>query len=190
MTGAWQAVIVVLTLLVLIEAVLILSLYRQFGEIYLGQRDARSRDGLPVSSRAPSWDAFDVAEDKRTSRAFLGRALALVFVEPSCGPCKQLLTSLGGFARDHAASLAVAVAGASDEIDNKQMVQRYELALPVLTQREQHLAALFNVTATPFVHVIDEEGLIRAKGIVNTRAQLEEMVAPFIHAPSQERVIA
>lgn len=98
MSLAWQILVVALWAFVLAQAVLILSLYRQFGEIYLGTREARSRDGLPLRSKAPVWTATDQVGRTVSSADFAGAPLLVAFAEPTCTPCKKMMPELREFA--------------------------------------------------------------------------------------------
>jgi methylamine dehydrogenase accessory protein MauD len=173
---AWQVLVIALWVVVVAQAGLILALYRQFGLIYLAQGDARSRDGLPLRSKAPPWEAEDQMGVVRNFAEFHNRPTVLVFADPGCRPCKKLMPELRDFVLQHRDRLDVVIIGSDDAEDNREMAEHYALDLPVIRQHDGELAALYNVTATPFVFVIDAEGAIREKGVVNLRDQLDEKI--------------
>jgi methylamine dehydrogenase accessory protein MauD len=174
MSPAWQALVVSLWLVVLVQMGLLLALYRQVGIVYLGSRSARARDGLDLLRKAPEWEADDHSGARVSSITTRGRPLLLVFAEPNCGPCQQLMPELKTFTDRHREELAVVVVGAADDRVNRQMADRYLLDAPVVSQANRTLSSLFKVSATPFIYFIDEQGVIRAKGIANTQEQLEK----------------
>jgi methylamine dehydrogenase accessory protein MauD len=174
MSPGWQALVIALWVVVLVEMGLLLALYRQVGIVYLGSRSARARDGLDLLREAPDWEAEDYSGARVGSITTRGRPLLLVFAEPNCSPCQQLMPELKTFTDRHREELAVVVVGASDDRVNRQMADRYLLDAPVVSQADRTLSSLFNVSATPFIYFIDEQGVIREKGIVNTQDQLEQ----------------
>ena len=174
MSPAWQALVIALWLVVLVQVALLLALYRQVGIVYLGSRSARARDGLDLLREAPEWEADDHRGARVCSANLRGRPLLLVFAEPNCGPCQQLMPELKSFADRHREDLSVVVVGAADDRVNRQMADRYLLDSPVVSQVDRSLASLFNVSATPFIYFIDSQGVVREKGIVNGQEQLEE----------------
>lgn len=177
MPTTWAILIVVLWAVVLLEMALLLALYRQVGIVYLGQAPARARDGLPLLALSPRWHGRDHRGNDISSDMFSGRPLLLVFADPNCGPCQTLMPDLHDFATAHADDVGVVVAASADERANRQMAERYFLDVPVVGQENRVLADRFRVTVTPFMFLIDDEGRIRDKGIVNGRGQLEEKLA-------------
>jgi len=173
MSSGWQLLVIALWLVVIVQGGLILLLYRQFGLDYLGRSEARSRDGLPLRSAAPSWELLDENGVVQSSTALRGDPLLLVFADLSCPPCRKLLPELEEFATQHP-GIIVKIVGSSDAEDNRQMIERYTPSISVLTQIGTEVSDLYRVTATPFLYLIDEAGEIREKGIVNFRAQIEE----------------
>ncbi len=174
MSVGWQVTLIVLWVVVLMQTTLILVLFRQVGLVYLGRRDARARDGLPLRSLAPAWEAADLTGRVQASSLFGQRPLLLVFAEPGCAPCKEFLPELREFARQHESDLNTVVVGTDSDDQNREMAREYQLEVPVLTQSRRSISADYRVFASPFVYFIDEEGVIRDKGVVNFRVQLEE----------------
>ena len=177
MSLAWQVLVVALWVVVVCQTALVLVLYRQVGIVYLGRAPARSRDGLPLHSSAPEWKANDQSGQALSSEALRGSPLLLVFADPDCRPCQRLMPDLKTFADVHAGKINVIVAGSDDERANRDMIERYLLRFPVLHQQDHELKGAFAVTATPFAYVIDEQGRIREKGIVNSMAHIEAKLA-------------
>src|SRR5207247_10661562 len=67
--------------------------------------------GLPVGSPAPGFTLPTLAGETLTLAALrgLGKPVMLVFSDPGCGPCNALLPEVGGFQREHAGKLVVAL---------------------------------------------------------------------------------
>lgn len=174
MSGAWQAVAISTAVLAVIELYLTLVLFRQFGLVYLGRSDARSRDGLPLRTVSPQWEAMDQWGQRRTSEEFLGRPQLLVFTDAGCAPCSKLMPELRAFSAEVNGDISVVIFGRSDKAINAAVAEQYELEMPVLTQSNDDVSRAFRVVATPFVFFVDAQGQIREKGVVNHREQLEK----------------
>jgi methylamine dehydrogenase accessory protein MauD len=174
MTTSWQVAFIALWALVLLQIGLILILYRQVGLVYLGQSQARTRDGLPIGESAPSWEAPDQNGGAVRSEVFRGRPLVLTFADPGCGPCQKLFPELRAFYARHGTEISVVCVASSNEFENRKMARAHDLEFPVLTQHANVISDAYAVVATPFLYVIDQEGVIREKGIVNFRGQIEE----------------
>jgi len=186
---AWQALVISLSVVVLVQMVLVLALYRQFGLVYLGRAEARSRDGLALRTVAPKWQAADQFGQTHSSSDYLGRAQVIIFAEPGCEPCKKLLPELRVFA-DENDDVGVILVGSSDLVLNRAMAEAHGVDLPILTQKEDDLSGMFKVTATPFLFVVDQEGVIREKGIVNVKGQIEEKLLAVRWEPQRTEVAA
>src|SRR2546423_11108780 len=109
MSPAWQAVVVALWLVALIQVGLVLALYRQVGIVYLGSRSARERDGLELFLEAPAWEADDHQGRRVRSNDLRGRPLVLAFADPNCGPCQQLMPELKAFSDRYREQISIVV---------------------------------------------------------------------------------
>jgi peroxiredoxin len=190
MSTTWQVVVVALWLVVMVQLFLILVLYRQFGLVYLGRGEARSRDGLPLRTSVPSWRAVDQDGRERNAEEFLGQPQLIVFTDANCGPCQKLMPELAAYYREELDDVRVVVIGTDDAFLNNAMTERFGLEMPVLTQHEDEVSGQFRVTATPFVFVVDGDGTIREKGIVNHRNQIVEKMRAVVDRRAREEMVA
>jgi cytochrome c biogenesis protein CcmG, thiol:disulfide interchange protein DsbE len=186
LSTAWQIAVVALWAIVVLQIGLILILYRQVGLVYLGQRSARQRDGLPIGAAAPPWEAPDQDGDSVRLEEFRGRPLVLAFADPGCGPCQKLFPELRDFHAEHGSEVAVACISSPNDFENRKMATEHGLEFPVLTQHASTISDLYAVVATPFLYVIDEEGVVREKGIVNFRTQIEEKLTAIAQVEMAE----
>lgn len=69
------------------------------------------------------------------------------------------------------------------------MATRFGLPFSVITQPNYEMAGLFNVTATPFMTVIDSTGTVVEKGVANVRNKLEELIRT-LHGVRDKRIPA
>jgi hypothetical protein len=146
--GFWEASYAVLWLAVAALAVLVLSLYRQVGVLHLR---LGPRGALEEEGEGPELGS--VVEHPATPT---GRATLVAFTSAGCPVCHQIVPGLRVLERDP--GLAVVHAAYEDEAGPE-------------------LHAAFDVPGTPYAVYLDADGVIRAKGTVNTLEQLESLVA-------------
>src|SRR5439155_5101932 len=100
-----------------------------------------------------------------------GRRELLLFVSPTCPLCEQVLPGLAP--ASSAASLdAIVIVDAGAEQSAALLARR--LRAPIVAGPE--IASRYRVPGTPYAVVLDELGVVRAKGTVNTLEQLEGLV--------------
>lgn len=173
MSGAWLASYIVLWAVVLFQGVVIFVLLRQLGIMYLGTAQGVARDGLAPGTKAPEFELPDVDGRTVSLRDFRGRAVALVFGSPACGPCRELVPELERFATSHSDSLSVLFLCRSTLEEAKRFAVELDIKVPVAVHPDESLAERYKARVTPFGFLIDAEGVVRAKGLTNTYDHLE-----------------
>jgi hypothetical protein len=152
-SGWWAAAFVVQWLLLAVLAVVVVALARQIGVLHLRLEPLGA---LEVDDEGPALgDAPPVRTargDDGTTRLVggPGRRRLLTFVSPTCPICEQVQPSLP------------AAAAAA------------RLTLQVLSDPE--LEVVYRVPGVPFVVVLDEAGVVRSKGTVNSLEQIEGLI--------------
>jgi methylamine dehydrogenase accessory protein MauD len=173
---------VILWLIVVVLCFVVFALMRQIGVLHervfpagalMTGRGPQAGEQTPVNDLV----AFD------DSRITLGngiRSTLLLFVSPSCPVCKTLLPIVSSVARSEARNhpLQVILASDGDTPEDRrqhlQFISAYNLAKDryVISKR---LGLAFVVEKLPFAALIDKAGVIRAKGLVNSREHLESL---------------
>jgi methylamine dehydrogenase accessory protein MauD len=173
MEGIWLVSYIVLWILVLALGVLVLLLYRQLGIMYLGTAEGVSRDGLPKGTRAPDFNLTDQYSNPQRLTEYQGRPVLLLFGSPHCSPCRTLLPQLHDWARSHPDVGIIWLNAASPE-ESLKFASDTGATLPIAPYTpEDNLMDRYRVRVTPFLFMVDEEGVIRAKGLVNTKAGID-----------------
>ncbi len=170
---------VLLWIAVLALAALVFALVRQIGILYERVAPAGAlmlAGGPKVGEAAPHFHLDDVLG--RT--VSLGgddperRSTLLFFVSPTCPVCKTLLPvakSLASRESDHV-RLVFASDGHAD--DHEAFVRKHGLdAWPYVVSTELGLA--HQVGKLPHAVLWDSRGIVRAKGLVNSREHLESL---------------
>ena len=105
-----------------------------------------------------------------------GVSTLILFVSPSCPVCKTLLPYLDSVQREEAREnpLRIVLASDGERKDHETFVEKYSIDVEryILSQS---LGLAFLVEKLPFAVLIDELGVLRAKGLVNSREHLESL---------------
>jgi methylamine dehydrogenase accessory protein MauD len=172
MDGIWLVSFIALWIIVILEGVLILLLYRQLGILYLGSASGVSRDGLPVGSTAPDFSLADLDGRPYSLGSLRGQNVLLLFGSSHCDPCRRLLPGLEEFAARNSRDFQVLWLNQGSPADALGFRSETGTALPMLPYRDGVNDA-YRVRVTPFLYMIDGAGVVKAKGLVNTKTQLD-----------------
>ncbi|NRA08501.1 MAG: methylamine dehydrogenase accessory protein MauD [Myxococcales bacterium] len=104
-----------------------------------------------------------------------GRATLLFFLSPSCPVCKTLLPALTSLARHEARRLEVVLASDGEAEAHRRFVAEEKL-IEMRYVLSPGLGIAFGVSKLPFAALVDEAGVLRARGLVNTREHLESLL--------------
>jgi methylamine dehydrogenase accessory protein MauD len=173
--GWWTVSYLVLWLLVIVLCVVVVALARQIGTLYLrlGPRGALELDdeGPPLGEAPQPLEGSD-GDGRPVHIGGPGDAQLLMFVSPGCHVCDQALPSLPVVAHD--ARLSPIVITDADPEETALVFATKAVAAPVVAGIE--IAQHYEVPGTPYVVVLDDMGVVRAKGTVNNLEQMEGLV--------------
>ena len=125
---------------------------------------ASPADGLPVGAPAPHFALVTLAGAQATLSDLLalGNPLLLLFVSPTCSPCKTLLPTVRVWERDYGNRLTVALLSKGTPDENVKRVAKYG-ATRLLLQGESSVAADYQASWTPAAVVVSAEGKIASR---------------------------
>ena len=194
--GHWLATSVVLFVIVVfaLQSWIILHLLRQRGSSLLridaiedadrrtvpqpkkDQRPAGPAVGTPVPMFSlPGLSGDDVAI---ASLLRLGRPALIVFSEPGCQPCKQLLPKLVSWTKQHAEHVSIVVISTAATDEYKARLAKSGLTT-ALFQRKRELSEHFGVSGSPSAVLIHTDGTVGsslAQGAVAITALVSRIV--------------
>ena len=163
MSGWWAAAFVVQWILLAVLAVVVVALARQIGvlQLRLAPIGALEVDdeGPPLGDVPEAW-AARTPDGSSTVVGGPGSGRLVAFVSDTCPICEQVAPSLPAAAR--ASGLELQVVSDPD------------------------LEVAYRVPGVPFVVVLDELGLVRSKGTVNSLEQVEGLVDTARRRTTQE----
>jgi methylamine dehydrogenase accessory protein MauD len=170
---------VVLWIVVVILAAVVAALARQIGVLYERVAPAGAlslAQGPAVGEPAPVVRVAELrgeARDVGGPRAD-GRSTLLFFVSPTCPVCKTLLPAIRSIARREAGWLDVVLASDGEPPAHERFVREQRLdALPYVVSTA--LGVTYQVGKLPYAALLDGDGVLRAKGLVNSREHLESL---------------
>ena len=166
--GLWAAVLVL--------AGLVWVMLRQIGVLY----ERISPMGALMDSAGPEvgepGPAFrlDSLTGGEVNIGAVGRSQLVFFLSPTCPVCKQLRPVLASIRNDEKSWLDVILASDGETSRHADFIRRSRLgAFPYVLSTD--LGMTYRVQRLPFAVLTDGEGVVRAKGLVNNREQLESL---------------
>ncbi len=171
---------VVAWVVVLALAATVLALARQIGVLHerVAPLGALMTDrAADVGDRARRFDASAIDGRKvqiggeRAER----KSQFLLFVSPSCPMCKKLLPTARSFARSERRDIDLVLVGDGDTGEHEQMAREHGLEqVPLVISPVVGMS--YGIGKLPYAVLIDHEGVVRAKGLVNSREHLESLL--------------
>lgn len=170
---------IVLWIAVLALGATVLALVRQIGVLHERVAPAGAlvgRQGPRVGEAAPLVQAADWSGTMRTVGGAdpEGRNTLLFFLSPTCPVCKELLPVLDSVVHAEGRSLRLIFASDGPRAEHERFVRKHRM--------DEHryllstdLGMAYQVGKLPYAVLIDRDGVIRGKGLVNTREHIESL---------------
>ena len=165
-------------------ALVVLALIRQVGVLHeriapagalqptQGPKVGELTEPLQLTTLAGDKVAVGGANDQ-------DKASLVLFISPTCPMCKSLVPIARSLARSEGRRLRLLFA--SDGADSDAELQQHRnyvsdlgISEPYIISR--HLGMSYQVSKLPFALLIDADGILRSKGLVNTREHLESLI--------------
>jgi methylamine dehydrogenase accessory protein MauD len=170
---------VVLWIVVLALCLVVLALVRQVGVLH--ERIApvgalMLAKGLKIGELAPSVPVADLTGKPVPIGGVRadGRTQLLMFVSPTCPVCKVLLPVLKSSRKSENSWLDIVLASDGDFVEQSAFVREQGLDMfPYVLSAPLGLS--FQVSRLPYAVLIDEQGVLRARGLINSREHLESL---------------
>ena len=137
------------------------------------------RSGLRPGTRAPAFTLPTISGGEVSLRRYANRKLLLVFMQPGCGPCHGIVPELNRLHNIGEVQVLVIHNGATEAV--REWIKQNRPHFPVAVQDHFGLSKRYEAFATPFAFLIDERGVISARGIVSTKQFLGFVLAGAGH---------
>jgi methylamine dehydrogenase accessory protein MauD len=169
--------LVLLWIVVIALAVVVLALARQVGVLFerVAPMGALVTDGGPkVGELSPRFDLVALDGQPVVVGKGGGRSMLLFFLSPTCPVCKKLIPVLKSASKAEQSWLDVVLASDGDRPKQEAFIRQHGLGgFPYVLSTDLGLG--YRVNRLPLAVLIDGEGVVRAKGLVNNREQLESL---------------
>jgi len=170
---------VLLWLAVALLALLVLALARQVGLLHeriLPLGALMLDQGPKVGELAPVFEVQDLWGRPVRVGGRRERPLLLLFLSSTCPVCKKVLPIARRLALEE--GLELVLVGDEQREDLLRMAKTHGLEnLPILNTSE--IGQAFKVGKIPYAVLLDPEGVVRAKGLVNSREHLESLIEAY-----------
>lgn len=175
-------------MLVLFETGLLLLLLRALGK--LRQQGLLPSDnqmeGLNVGEQAPLFTALDHEGKSVSLNDFQGQRRILVFIAPGCPACSLAIEMLNNFLASDK-DIVVLVLGATDHHLNRSYAVEQGALMNILAPESSKLKDIYRIPIFPFAYLLDEAGVIRARGFFTYREHLQSLLNDAFPATSAVR---
>jgi methylamine dehydrogenase accessory protein MauD len=187
--------VVLLWAAVIVLAVLLWALSRQVGVLFerVAPMGALVTDAGPaVGAASPSFQLRGIQSEAVNIGGAAERPTLLFFLSPTCPVCKKLIPVLKALVKDERSALQVVLAsdgGDPDGADHLRFVREQGLEkMPYVLSTE--LGMGYRVSRLPYAVLLDTQGVVAAKGLVNSREQLDSLLnAHEMRTPSIQQYL-
>ena len=167
-----------LWIVVILQGVTILALARQIGVLHDRVAPAgalTTKAGPGVGEQSPLLEVHALAGNAITvgGKLAAGKALLMLFVSSTCPICKKLIPIAKNFARSE--RLDVLFVGDADPAEQRTLIAQFELDEHCFVNGPE-VGMTFRIDKLPYAVLLDDAGMIAAKGLVNSREHFESLI--------------
>ena len=170
--------VVLLWLAVIALGVMLWDLSRQVGVLFerVAPMGALVTDAGPaVGDASPSFSLRGIQSEPVQIGGPSERPTLLFFLSPTCPVCKKLIPVLKALARDERRHLQIVLASDGEAAEHLRFVNEQGLqSLPYVLSTE--LGMGYRVSRLPYAVLLDAQGVVASKGLVNSREQLDSLL--------------
>lgn len=167
----------ILWILVLCVIIALWALARQVGILYerIAPMGALITDAGPkLGEASPKFDLATLAGGTVSVGGEHEKSQLIFFLSPTCPVCKKLLPILKSASQAEKSWLDVVLASDGESVQHLAFYRDAKLQqFPYVLSQE--LGMTYRVSRLPYAVLLDEHGVIRAKGLINNREQLESL---------------
>ena len=170
--------VVVLWAVVIILLVVVFALARQVGILFerVAPMGALMTDAGPrIGEHSPRFDLTELGGRPIVLGPPSDKSTLVFFLSTTCPVCKKLLPVLKSLRQAEADKLSIVIASDGDGLEHQEFRRAAGLSdFPYVLSRD--LGMTFRINRLPFAVLLDREGVVRGKGLVNSREQLESLL--------------
>lgn len=170
---------IVLWIIIAVLGITVFALARQVGVLYERIAPAGAlmiSQGPEVGDQAPVFELETINGDaiKVGGKLSSGHSQLLFFLSPTCPVCNTLLPVLRSIKESEKTWLDVVLASDGDYEQQQTFIETKKLGdFPYVLSTDLGMA--YQVAKLPFAVLIDDQGVLRGKGLTNNREHLESL---------------
>lgn len=152
-----------LWLMVSVNIVLTLALVRRFNKLAPPAGAGAGMGGLTKGAVAPDFNATTLSGEPISLASYAGRAVAFLFISPSCGPCRDGLPRyLAWYRQALSLDIEMVLVSSAGAQDTQPLVDEFSIDMPVLLAPRDASSFFgdYKISGTP------QYTLLSAKGVV------------------------
>jgi methylamine dehydrogenase accessory protein MauD len=170
--------VVVLWVIVIALLMVVFALARQVGILFerVAPMGALMTDAGPkVGEASPQFDLMTLDGRPLTVGGTSTKDMLVFFLSTTCPVCKKLLPVLKSMRQAEAATMDIVLASDGDHETHRAFYRTAGLAgFPYVLSSD--LGMTYRINRLPFAVLLDQQGVVRGKGLVNSREQLESLI--------------
>jgi len=171
------AIVMLLALVVLVLIFAVIALARQIGILHTRLAPAgalMTTAGPKVGQKAPELALVDIKGVPLTIGGPTKKSKLIMFVSPTCPICKDLVPMAVSMAKSEKLELVFGSDG-GQTTKHEDYIKRMKIEdYPYVVSMD--LGMKFEVGKLPYAVLLDDKGVLRSKGLVNSREHLESLV--------------
>lgn len=137
-------------------------------------------EGLPKGTVLQDFELVDLKGTSHTLSKWRGQRILLIFFDPSCPFCNQMLPEFAALPEElHALPVFIST---GDVAENRDLFTRHAIRFPVLLQEHMEVAHLNGVSGTPMGYLVDEQGHTASPLIAGAASLLALLGGPRLEA--------
>ncbi|WP_374438965.1 methylamine dehydrogenase accessory protein MauD [Pseudomonas panipatensis] len=168
---------ILLWCLLIALAFVVMGLVRQIGVLHgrIAPAGALMVDkGVAVNEPAPQVTAAD-RKGRPVNFGYAGdKAQLLFFLSPTCPICKSLLPAIKSIAKEQAERLEVVYVSDGDAEAQQALIAEHKLEDATYVVGPE-VGMTYQIGKLPYAALVDKAGVLRAKGLVNSREHLDSL---------------
>ncbi|MCG7505929.1 methylamine dehydrogenase accessory protein MauD [Mesorhizobium retamae] len=170
--------VIVLWAIVIVLLIVVFALARQVGILFerVAPMGALMTDAGPkIGEQSPRFDLLTLDGKPLTLGLPAPKSTLVFFLSTTCPVCKKLLPVLKSLKQAEAQKLGIIIASDGDALEHTEFRRAAGLGdFPYVLSRD--LGMTYRINRLPFAVLLDPQGVVRGKGLVNSREQLESLL--------------
>jgi peroxiredoxin len=140
------------------------------------------REGLTAGTPAPPFELPTLRGATASLAEHRGRRVLLVFSDPECGPCENVLPELARLHRERRSDeLEIIMVSRGGLDENRRKAEAFGIDFPVVLQSGWRLSKKYGIFATPIAFLINEEGVIE-RNVARGPSEILSLAEPALSA--------